>query len=116
MQHLPLLTVSDLPTPSFELCSVAVALTTETLPGLTGPLPAFTQLTSLENLTLFSNQFEGTLRLPPNTTLSILIGHSNRLSCAIDAPGTSVRPASSPLLLPGKFIPAYIIDLILLHT
>ena len=76
--------------------------------SFSGRLPNFSRLTGLTRLTLFGNQFSGSLSLPYSTTMSILYVHANRLSCAIDAAGgTSVWQDSTQytaLALPGNAI------------
>ena len=54
--------------------------------GLTAAMPSFRQYRSLRTLTLFQQQLFGRLVLPPVApNLSVVMVHSNRLSCAVDA-------------------------------
>jgi len=51
---------------------------------LSGTLPSFRNMTSLQQLSVFGNRFGGRLALPPQTdTMPLLLAHNNNLSCEV---------------------------------
>ena len=67
-----------------------------------GKLPSLANLTALKSLTAFQNRFTGRLSLPKDVDMTILFIHRNRLSCAVDGPGTTVDRKNYPLVLPSN--------------
>jgi len=57
---------------------------------LGGALSSFARFDKLSMLTLFQNDFEGALSLPADGHMKLLLVHSNRLSCHIEAPNTTM--------------------------
>jgi len=76
--------------------------------SMTGFLPSFSAARSLKWLSLFGNSFRGAVSLPSRTKLHLLYVQSNRLSCPISAPDTSVtvhgngKGQARSLALPGN--------------
>jgi len=77
---------------------------------LGGALPSLMPFRRLKRLTLFQNDFEGQLSLPAGVRMELLLAHSNRLSCQIQAPNTSLNRGGNSslrgkaLVTPGNAI------------